>query len=102
MIDEAIGESSTIRYHSPVLQGATDALFASLAAWRSIAARLTKISPEVADEDANTALGSIPEEMRSALPKEQATFWMADSIALRRRCEASIQTLISMPVKRPL
>jgi uncharacterized membrane protein YccC len=97
IIDEAIGESSTIRYHSPVLQGAIDGLFASLAAWRSIAARLTKISPEVADQDANTVLGSIPEEMRSTLPTEQATFWITDPIALRRHCEAAVRTLIAMP-----
>ncbi len=97
MIDEAIGESSTIRYHSPVLQGAIDGLFASLAAWRSIAARLIKIPPEVADEEANAVLGCIPEEMRSALPARQATFWIADPIASRRHCEAAVRTLIAMP-----
>jgi uncharacterized membrane protein YccC len=97
MIDEAIGESPTIRYHSPVLHDAIDGLFASLAAWRSIAARLIKIPPEVADEEANAVLGSIPEEMRAALPAGQATFWLADPIALRRRCEAAVRTLITMP-----
>ncbi len=97
MIDEAIGESSTIRYHSPVLQGAIDGLFASLAAWHSIAARLIKIPPEVADEESNTVLGCIPEEMRSALPAGQATFWIADPITLRRHCEAAVRALIAMP-----
>jgi uncharacterized membrane protein YccC len=96
-IDEAIGESSTIRYHSPVLQGAIDGLFASLAAWRSIAARLTKMSPEVADKDANTVLGNIPKEMRSPLPQEQATFWIAHPVALRQHCEAAVRTFIAMP-----
>jgi uncharacterized membrane protein YccC len=88
MIDEAIGESSTLRYHSPVLQGAIDGLFASLAASYSIAARLTKIY---------TILGSIPEELRSALPAKQATFGMADPIALRRRCGAAARMLATMP-----
>src|SRR5260370_36589904 len=97
MIDEATGEFSTIRYHSPVLRGAIDGLFASLAAWRSIAARLIKIPFEVADEEGNAVLGCIPEEMRSALPAGQATFWIADPIALRRRCEAAVRTLIAMP-----
>jgi uncharacterized membrane protein YccC len=97
MIDEAIGESLAIRHHSPVLQGAIDGLFASLASWRSIAARLTKIPPGVADDEANTILGSIPEEVRSALPADQATFWMADPIALRRRCEAAARMLTTMP-----
>jgi uncharacterized membrane protein YccC len=97
MIEEAIGESSTIRYHSRVLQGAIDGLFVSLAAWRSIAARLIKIPPEVADEEANAVLGCIPEEMRSAPPAGQATFRVADPIALRRRCKAAVRTLIAMP-----
>jgi uncharacterized membrane protein YccC len=42
-------------------------------------------------------LGSIPEEIRSALPAGQATFWLADPIALRRRCQAAVRTLIAMP-----
>src|SRR5260370_7168946 len=96
MIDEATGEFSTIRYHSPVLRGAIDGLFASLAAWRSIAARLIKIPPEVADEEGNAVLGCIPEEMRSALPAGQATFWIADPIASRRHCEAAVRTLIAI------
>jgi uncharacterized membrane protein YccC len=101
MIDEAIGEYSTLRYHSPVLQAAIDGLFASLAAWRSIATRLTKLPPEVADEEANVVLRSIPEEMRSALPAGQAAFWITDPTALRRRCEAAVRTLITMPASTP-
>ncbi len=37
VIDEAIGESSQLRYHSPVLQRAVDGLFAALAGWRTVA-----------------------------------------------------------------
>ena len=37
IIDEAIGESSQLRYHSPVLQTAVDGLFAALAGWRTVA-----------------------------------------------------------------
>ena len=33
-IDEALGESSDLRYHSRVLQAAVDGLFAALAGWR--------------------------------------------------------------------
>jgi len=35
VIDESLGESSRLRYHSPVLQAAIDGLIAALAAWRS-------------------------------------------------------------------
>jgi uncharacterized membrane protein YccC len=101
MIDVAVGEPSTIRYHSAVLLDAIDGLFSSLAAWRSVAARFIRIPPEVASEEANAVLSSIPEEIRSALPSGQATFWIADPIALRRRCEAAIRTLITMPASTP-
>jgi uncharacterized membrane protein YccC len=96
MIDEAIGEFPRFRYHSPALQGAIDGLFASLAAWRGIAARLVKTPPEVADKEANAVLGCIPEGLCSALPAGDATFWIAHPIALRRRCEAAVRTLIAI------
>jgi len=41
IIDQAIGESSQIRYHSPVLQKAVDGLFAALSGWRAIANHLS-------------------------------------------------------------
>jgi hypothetical protein len=43
VIDEAIGESSRLRYHSPVLQAAVDGWFAALAAWRTAAVHLCAI-----------------------------------------------------------
>jgi hypothetical protein len=36
VIDEAFGESSQLRYHSPVLQTAVDGLSAALASWRAV------------------------------------------------------------------
>ena len=41
VIDEAFGESSQLRYHSPVLQTAVDGLFAALASWRTVAVHLS-------------------------------------------------------------
>ena len=101
MIDESIGESATVRNYLPVLQGAVDGLFASLASWRSVAARLTKLPPEVAGDRANAVLGCIPEEIHSALSTSQTTFWIADPIALRRHCEAAVRTLITVPASTP-
>src|SRR5256886_9890693 len=37
VVDEAIGESSTLRYHSPVLQEALEGLMAAITAWRNVA-----------------------------------------------------------------
>src|SRR5208282_2223395 len=44
-IDEAFGESSRLRYHSPVLQRAVDGLLAAIASWRTAAVLLAR-SPE--------------------------------------------------------
>src|SRR5262249_6723792 len=53
VVDEAIGESSTLRYHSPVLQAAREGLLAALTAWRSVAVRLTRLPDRVAREEAD-------------------------------------------------
>src|SRR5271155_720175 len=43
VIDEAIGESSQLRYHSPLLQEAVYGLFAAIAGWRTVAVRLASL-----------------------------------------------------------
>ncbi|HTV37702.1 MAG TPA: FUSC family protein, partial [Xanthobacteraceae bacterium] len=45
-IDEAVGESSYLRYYSAVLQTAVDGLLAALASWRSVAAHLPSLTPD--------------------------------------------------------
>src|SRR5467141_913968 len=42
VIDEALGESSQLRYHSPVLQRAMDGLLGALAGWRTVAVHLVQ------------------------------------------------------------
>src|SRR5258705_4456343 len=66
IVDEAIGESSTLRYHSPVLQRAIEGLLAALRAWRIVAVRLTRLPDRVAREEADAVLRNIPPELRSA------------------------------------
>src|SRR5262249_37744440 len=53
VVDEAIGESSTLRYHLPVLQAALEGLLAAVTAWRSVAVRLTRLPDRVAREVAD-------------------------------------------------
>ena len=45
VIDEALGESSQLRYHSPVLQIAIDGLLSAVASWRTAAVLLAR-SPD--------------------------------------------------------
>src|ERR1700738_5295503 len=48
IMDESLGESSRLRYHSPLLQGAIDGLFYALAAWRGVVVRLSRLPTDVA------------------------------------------------------
>ena len=56
VIDEALGESSQLRYHSPVLQRAVDGLFAALAGWRTVAIHLVRLPHEQARQEADAVL----------------------------------------------
>ena len=69
VIDEANGESSQLRYHSPVLQRAVDGLFAALAGWRTMAVLLARLPDDQARQEADAVLRSIPKELRAARSK---------------------------------
>jgi len=101
LIDQAIGESSRLRHHSPVLQAAIDGLFAALAAWRIVAARLARTSPDGAREEAGAVLRSIPEELLYAAPSGETTPWITNPIGMHNRCEAAGGDLTAMPGRAP-
>jgi Fusaric acid resistance protein family len=100
VIDEAIGESSQLRYHSPLLQDAVDGLFAAIAGWRTVAARLAFLPAAAAQHEAEAVLRTIPEEVRSPSQGEP-TLWTANPIVIRRLYSAAIRTLIAMPASTP-
>jgi uncharacterized membrane protein YccC len=101
VIDEAIGESSQLRYHSPVLQAAMHGLFAALAGWRTGAIHLAQIPDDRARDEAETVLRGVPQELRSGPQAGEPPRWMADPIRLREVCEAAVQTLIALPAGTP-
>jgi len=101
IIDESIGESSRLLYHSPVLQAAIDGLFAALAAWRSVVARLTRMSAEAAQRDADAVLRRIPQELRIDARQDDPTGWVADPSKMLGICEAAVQALVEMPAATP-
>src|SRR5271154_7176949 len=53
VIDEALGESAQLRYHSPVLQNAIDGLVVALASWRTAAVLLVRSPDERARQEAD-------------------------------------------------
>lgn len=91
-IDEALGESSDLRYHSSVLQTAVDGLFTALANWRAVAVRLKQLGSDRARQDAETVLHRLPGEMLSA-PLDRAHF-LSEPATLRRICESSARRLV--------
>lgn len=99
VIDQAKGESSQIRYHSPVLQIAVDGLFAALLGWRIIAVHLARMPDGEAREAADAVLRSIPQELRLAEHGTPAE-WVADPARVRELCETT-RTLTTFPTSMP-
>jgi uncharacterized membrane protein YccC len=100
VIDESIGESSRLRYHSPLLQGAIDGLFAALGARLSVVVRLSRLPKDVARQEVNAILRAIPPEFRSA-QAGQTTSWLENSSGMRAECDAAVRTLQALRFGTP-
>jgi Fusaric acid resistance protein family len=101
VVDEAIGESSTLRYHSPVLQEALEGLMVAIIGWRSVGVRLTRLPDRVAREEADALLRNIPQQLRSVPGPGEPSPWMVDPLGMRRLCSEGARKLIAMPVGTP-
>jgi uncharacterized membrane protein YccC len=101
LVDQALGESSRLRYHSPILQRAIHGLFRALNGWRGIATHLHRSLEGVEGQQAQTILRNIPPELRSAGEPGASARWMADPMALRRVCDQAVQTLLALPADSP-
>jgi len=101
VIDEAFGESSQLRYHSPVLQMAVDGLLGALSAWRTVAVRLARLPKGEARQQADAVLARVPEELRPRLEQDEPTHWMADLTRLLQACDAAIKRLVALPAGTP-
>src|SRR6202035_568845 len=101
IMDESLGESSRLRYHSPLLQGAIDGLFCALAAWRSAVVRLSRLPKDVARQEANAILRSIPPELRSAAQAGQTIPWTENPSGKRAECDAAARALRALPPGSP-
>jgi uncharacterized membrane protein YccC len=100
-IDQAIGESSRLRYHSRVLQAARDGLFEVLAGWSAVVWRRARLPDDAARQEVDVVLNCVPLELRSAPSQGCATPWARDPIGMRRLCDAAVQRLIAMPAGTP-
>ena len=100
-IDQAIGESSQLRYHSPILQTAVHGLFMALDGWRVVATHLRRMPDDMACQVAGTLLSSFPPELRSAPQFGVPIRWTADPLGLRSLCEGIIRKLLALPETTP-
>src|SRR5271166_532461 len=100
-IDEALGESSQLRYFSPVLQRAVDGLLAALAGWRAAAVLLMRSPEERARQEAGTTLAGVPQEFRRGPDQDRPTRWMADPTRLLWACDDAIRRLVTLPASTP-
>ena len=101
VIDQAIGESSKLRYHSWVLQATKDGLFEALAGWSAVVWRLARLPDDTARQEADAVLNSVPMALRSASPQGDATSWITDPVGMGHLCEAAVRRLIAMPAGTP-
>ena len=102
MIDQTLGESSHVRYHSLTLQTAVHGLFMALEGWRGAATHLSRSPEDMARQQTEIILRSIPPELRSARKPGSPARWMADPMALRRVCEEATRTLLALPTEHPI
>jgi uncharacterized membrane protein YccC len=100
VIDQTLGESAEIRYHSPVLQNAVDGLLTALSGWRAIAEALVAPAGDTRQEAA-LVLENLPPELRSASLPDAAARWLQAPVALSRSCELAVRRLIAWPVATP-
>jgi uncharacterized membrane protein YccC len=99
MIDETLGESAQIRYHSPILEKAVEGLFGALAGWRTVANHLLQMPSEEARQEAGNILQRLPPELRST--DSEPSRWMADPTDVHRLCETTARQLIELPSSTP-
>jgi uncharacterized membrane protein YccC len=101
VIDQAIGESSRLHYHSQVLQATKDSLFEALAGWSAVVWRLARLPDDAARQEADAVLDCVPLELRSAPSHNDMIPWVTDPTGMRRLCDATVRRLIAMPASTP-
>jgi uncharacterized membrane protein YccC len=94
IIDQTLGESSQIRYYSPVLQRAVDGLFDALAAWHAAANHLVRLPRVDAQQEGAAVLENVPRELKSVMvPPAQ---WLSSPVLLYESCETTVRRFGSL------
>jgi uncharacterized membrane protein YccC len=100
-IDEALGESSDLRPHSPALEAAAGGLFAALSGWRSAAVHLELLRRGHGWTEADIVLENIPPELNSMSAQEQSTDWTVELARGRKACAVAVRALTGLAADTP-
>jgi uncharacterized membrane protein YccC len=101
IVDQALGESSQVRYHSPVLRRAVDGLFSALAGWYAAADHLTRLPASEAQPAAAILLENVPQEFRAATERNRPARWLTTPTDLLRTCKIAAGRFASLPAGTP-
>jgi uncharacterized membrane protein YccC len=101
IIDEALGESSQLRYHSPVLQDSFDGLIALLTSWRAMGVHLFRLPAGQAIASAAEVLSFVPRQLQSDLAPGGPRGWMTDPTRLHHLCVVAMHRLLAFPAETP-
>jgi uncharacterized membrane protein YccC len=101
VIDEAIGETSDLRYRQGGLHAALEGLFTALSGWRMVANHLELLPNNQQRQEADAVLRSLPWELQSAPMEGGAPRWTADPRRLRRDCATAVRALVALPADTP-
>jgi len=100
VIDEAIGESARLRAHSPILRAAVERMFGALAGWRTAAAHLVEVRPDLAEGQANVMMQLLPPDLLTE-PLRRASVETYEFVRLRERYSELARKLIALPAATP-
>jgi uncharacterized membrane protein YccC len=101
VIDEAIGETSELRYRQGGLHTALEGLFTALSGWRMVANHLELLPNYQQRQEADAVLRSLPWELQSAPMEAGASRWTAGPRRLRRVCATAVRALVALPADTP-
>ena len=101
VIDEALGESSELRYHSPILQNALDGLVRAVASWRTVAVVLARSRQERARQEAAALVAAVPAQLRARPGEDEAARWMAHPARLLQAFDAAVRDLFAVSAATP-
>jgi uncharacterized membrane protein YccC len=100
VIDEAIGESTELRYRSRALQAAVDGLFSALGGWRAVANHLER-DPDRNPREIDDVANRLPGELRAVTPPVETSRSVADPIELGQACRAGARKLFALRCASP-